>query len=209
MAGGEQRNADPHQPADAAVAVGGQMEPFEPRGITGLEVWSGGIRLVAGAHDDLFGVREVAAPMALCGAKPSRTGQPTCGSRPTAGLSCAGSGGGKAASLQFWIMPCTTGPLDARTNWSPRSRRTGAASARGRPQQALPAQNSHARWRAARPPRAAWLGRCVGALPLTFLVAHLVALVGVAGGMVGQSRSRPCTMPPCHGRLLGRDPHSW
>ena len=30
---------------------GRQMEPVEPRGITGLELWSGGIRLVAGAHD--------------------------------------------------------------------------------------------------------------------------------------------------------------
>jgi hypothetical protein len=47
---------------------GGRLEPFEPR-VTGLELWSGGIRLVAGAHDYLLEVHEVAAPWlyaALC-----------------------------------------------------------------------------------------------------------------------------------------------
>jgi hypothetical protein len=41
---------------------GGKLEPFEPRGITGLELWSGGVRLVAVAHDYLLEVREVGAP---------------------------------------------------------------------------------------------------------------------------------------------------
>jgi hypothetical protein len=41
---------------------GGKGEPFEPRGITGLELLSGGIRLVAGAHDYLLVVPELAAP---------------------------------------------------------------------------------------------------------------------------------------------------
>jgi hypothetical protein len=40
----------------------GKLEPFEPRGITGLELWSGGIRLVPVARDRLFEVPEVTAP---------------------------------------------------------------------------------------------------------------------------------------------------
>jgi hypothetical protein len=40
---------------------GGKLEPFQPRGITGLELWSGGIRLAVGAHDYLLEVHDVAA----------------------------------------------------------------------------------------------------------------------------------------------------
>jgi transposase-like protein len=66
----------------------------------------------------------------------------------------------------------------------------------------------HARSLAARRGRAAWSGRCRPSAAACRPGSGPGSARASGGGTGGQRRSRPCTMPPCHGHRMTRDPQS-